>query len=65
MREYIGVDAESGLVRAVIGTATNINKGTQAMKLLQIEVATMFFDAGHQDDGKREEASAVHSIQHL
>ncbi len=34
MKAYIGVDAESGLMHTVIGTAANVNDITQAAKLL-------------------------------
>ena len=38
MKAHIGVDADSGLVHTVIGTAANVNDVTQASGLLQEQV---------------------------
>ena len=56
MKAHIGVDAESGLVHSVIGTAANVNDVTQAGALLHGEEADAFGDAGYRGVDKREEA---------
>jgi IS5 family transposase len=56
MKAHIGVDADSGLVHSVEGTAANVNDVTQAHKLLHGEEADAFADAGYQDAHKRPEA---------
>ncbi len=55
MKAHIGVDAESGLVHTVVGTAANVNDVTQATNLLHGEESDAWGDAGHQAVGKREE----------
>ncbi len=59
MKAHIGVDAESGLVHTVIGTAANINDVTQGHALLHGEEAEVFADAGYQGAMKRPEATGV------
>ena len=55
LKAHIGVDAASGLVHTVIGTAGNVSDVTQAHALLHgAEVAAMG-DAGYQGVEKREE----------
>ena len=56
MKAHIGVDAESGLVHTVIGTAANVNDVTQAGALLHGEETAAFGDAGYRGVGKRQEA---------
>lgn len=56
MKAHIGVDAESGLVHTVIGTAANVNDVTQAGALLHGQETTAFGDAGYRGVDKREEA---------
>jgi IS5 family transposase len=56
MKAHIGVDAESGLVHTVIGTAANVNDVTQAGALLHGEEEDAFGDAGYRGVHKREEA---------
>ena len=56
MKAHIGVDAESGLVHTVIGTAANVSDITQAAALLHGEETDVFADAGYQGVAKREEA---------
>jgi IS5 family transposase len=56
MKAHIGVDAESGLVHTVIGTAANVNDVTQAAALLHGDETDVFADAGYQGVAKREEA---------
>lgn len=55
MKAHIGVDAASGLVHTVVGTAANVNDVTQAQALLQGEETDVFGDAGYQGVEKREE----------
>ena len=59
MKAHIGVDAESGLVHTVIGTAANVNDVTQGHALLHGEEAVVFADAGYQGAVKRPEATGV------
>jgi IS5 family transposase len=47
MKAHIGVDADSGLVHTVIGTAANVNDVTQAGALLHGEEEVAFGDAGY------------------
>jgi IS5 family transposase len=56
MKAHIGVDAESGLVHTVIGTAANVNDVTQAGGLLHGQEAAAFGDAGYRGVDKRQEA---------
>jgi IS5 family transposase len=56
MKAHIGVDAESGLVHSVIGTAANVGDITQAGALLHGEEEHAFGDAGYRGVDKREEA---------
>lgn len=55
MKARIGVDAESGLVHTVIGTAANVNDVTQAGALLHGEEVVAIGDAGYQGVHKRPE----------
>lgn len=59
MKAHIGVDAESGLVHTVIGTAANVNDVTQGHALLHGDEEVVFADAGYQGADKREEATGV------
>ena len=56
MKAHIGVDAESGLVHAVVGTAANVHDVTQAGALLHGQETMAFGDAGYRGVDKREEA---------
>jgi len=56
MKAHIGVDAQSGLVHTVIGTAANVNDVTQAGALLHGDELDAFGDAGYRGVHKREEA---------
>lgn len=56
MKAHIGVDAESGLVHTVIGTAANVNDVTQAGALLHVQETSAFGDAGYRGVHKRPEA---------
>ena len=53
MKAHIGVDAESGLVHSVIGTAANVNDVTQAHGLLHGQETDVLADAGYQGVDKR------------
>lgn len=57
MKAHIGVDADSGLVHTVIGTAANVNDVTQANALLHGEETEAFGDAGYQGAEKRPDAT--------
>lgn len=57
MKAHIGVDADSGLVHTVIGTAANVNDVTQANVLLHGEEEEAFGDAGYQGAEKRPDAT--------
>lgn len=59
MKAHIGVDAESGLVHTVIGTAANVNDVTRGHALLHGEETDVFADAGYQGAMKRPEATGV------
>jgi IS5 family transposase len=59
MKAHIGVDADSGLVHTVIGTAANVNDVKQGHSLLHGEETVAFADAGYQGSVKRPEATDV------
>lgn len=59
MKAHIGVDADSGLVHMVIGTAANVNDVTQGHGMLHGEETDVFADAGYQGAMKRPEATGV------
>jgi IS5 family transposase len=56
MKAHIGVDADSGFVHSVIGTAANVSNFTQAGALLHGMEEMVFADAGYQGVHKRPEA---------
>lgn len=55
MKAHIGVDAESGLVHSVVGTAANVADVTQVDRLLHGEENMVCADAGYIGVEKREE----------
>ena len=55
MKAHIGVDAQSGLVHSLVGTAANVHDVTQAQALLHGDETDVFGDAGYQGVEKREE----------
>lgn len=57
MKTHIGVDAQSGLVHTVAGTAANVNNLNMAGALLHGEEEAAFGDAGYQGVHKRPEAA--------
>lgn len=65
MKAHIGVDAESGLVHTVIGTAANVNDVTQAAGLLHGEEIVAFADAGYRGVAKREELKDCKTQWHV
>lgn len=56
MKTHIGVDARSGLVHSVVGTAANVSDVTQAGALLHGDEEVAFGDAGYRGVSKRAEA---------
>lgn len=56
MKAHIGVDAESGLVHTVRGTAANVNDVVEANSLLHGQETHVFADAGYQGAAKRPDA---------
>jgi IS5 family transposase len=55
LKAHIGVDAASGLVHTVIGTAGNVSDVTQAHALLHGDEVAAMGDAGYQGVEKRDE----------
>jgi len=56
MKAHIGVDAESGLVHTVRGTAANVNDVVEGNSLLHGGESDVFADAGYQGAHKRPDA---------
>jgi IS5 family transposase len=48
MKCHIGVDADSGLVHTLVGTAAHVNDVTQASDLVYGKESDVFADAGYQ-----------------
>ena len=65
MKAHIGVDADSGLVHTVVGTAANVNDVTQAGVLVHGEETDVFADAGYQGVAKRDEVQDVKANWHV
>ena len=65
MKAHIGVDADSGLVHTVVGTAANVNDVTQADKLIHGHETDVFADAGYQGVAKREEVQGIDVNWHV
>ncbi|MGF6735665.1 IS5 family transposase [Paraburkholderia youngii] len=59
MKAHVGVDAESGLVHTVIGTAANVHDINAAEALLHGQEMDVYADAGYQGIEKRCQVSAV------
>ena len=53
MKAHIGVDADSGLVHTVKGTAGHVQDITEGHSLLHGQEQVVFADAGYQGIGKR------------
>ena len=58
MKAHIGVDADSGLVHTVRGTAGHVADVTEGSSLLHGEENTVFADAGYQGADKRPDANS-------
>jgi len=56
MKAHIGVDADSGMVHTVRGTAANVNEVVEGNSLLHGEETDVFADAGYQGAHKRPDA---------
>ena len=56
MKAHIGVDADSGLVHTVRGTAGSVNDVVEANTLLHGQETEAWGDAGYQGAGKRPDA---------
>lgn len=65
MKAHIGVDATSGLVHTVIGTAGNVSDVTQAGALLHGDEIAALGDAGYQGVEKREENQGKTVVWHV
>jgi IS5 family transposase len=65
MKAHIGVDADSGLVHSVVGTAANVNDVTQARALVHGEETDVFADAGYQGVAKRKETQGIDVNWHV
>jgi IS5 family transposase len=59
MKAHIGVDADSGLVHTVVGTAANVNDVTQAHALVHGEEIHVLADAGYQGVDKRAKTQGI------
>ncbi len=65
MKAHIGVDADSGLVHTVVGTAANVNDVTQAHHLVHGDESEVFADAGYQGVDKRVDTQAIDTQWHV
>lgn len=60
MKAHIGVDADSGLVHTVLGTAANAHDVTQAGALLHGQETDVFGDSGYRGVHKRAQVIQTH-----
>lgn len=65
MKAHVGVDAASGLVHTVIGTAGNVSDVTQAGALLHGNESVALGDAGYQGVEKRPENQGKSVVWHV
>jgi hypothetical protein len=65
IKAHIGVDADSGLVHTVVGTAANVSDVTQTSSLVHGEESDVFADAGYQGVSKREETQDIDANWHV
>lgn len=65
MKAHIGVDADSGLVHTVVGTAANVSDVTQAHALVHGQERDVFADAGYQGVSKRQESQGIKVNWHV
>jgi IS5 family transposase len=59
LKAHIGVDAESGLVHTVVGTAANVADINETTNVLHGEEKTVHLDAGYTGIEKRDEVKDV------
>ena len=64
MKAHIGVDADSGLVHTVVGTAASAHDLAQCGALLHGEETAVFGDSGYRGVDKREEVIQAHPEVH-
>ncbi|KAI5912041.1 IS5 family transposase [Azoarcus sp. PA01] len=65
MKAHIGVDADSGLVHTLVGTAANVADVTQAHALLHGDETDVLGDAGYQGVHKRDENKGLSIDWHV
>jgi IS5 family transposase len=65
MKAHLGVDADSGLVHTVVGTAANVSDVTEASALAHGQETDVFADAGYQGVAKREEVQGIEATWHV
>jgi IS5 family transposase len=65
MKAHIGVDAHTGLVHTVIGTAGNVSDISQTQALLHGEEQAAFGDADYQGVEKRPESAEATVTRHV
>ena len=65
MKAHIGVDADSGLVHTVTGTAANVHDVTQANALLHGEETAAFGDSAYLGADKREDSLGSNVTWHV
>ncbi|MDR0771012.1 MAG: IS5 family transposase [Burkholderiales bacterium] len=65
LKAHIGVDADSGLVHTVVGTAANVNDVTQAHALVHGDESDVYADAGYQGVGKRLDTQGIRATWHV
>lgn len=65
MKAHIGLDADSGLVHTVAGTAANVKDVTQAHRLVHGQETNVFADAGYQGVANREETQHIEVNWHV
>lgn len=65
MKAHIGVDADSGIVHTMVGTAANVSDVTQAHALVHGDETAVFADAGYQGIDKREETRSIEANWHV
>jgi IS5 family transposase len=65
MKSHIGIDAESGLVHSVVGTAANVADGTEVDQSLHGKETYVSGDAGYTGVEKRPEHQHRHMISSI
>ena len=65
MKAHIGVDADSGLVHSVRGTAGHVADVTEGGSLLHGEEAVVFADAGYQGADKCPDANPIYPARFI